>query len=72
MEFGFTQFELGKGLKETEQINHGDLDREVDKESKSFNKDEVLAWFDNRNEYEKFHFENQNLNNLDKFNIEIE
>lgn len=37
-EFGFTQFELGKGLKETEQINHGDLDGEIDKESKNFNK----------------------------------
>jgi deoxycytidylate deaminase len=42
MEFGFTQFELGKGLKETEQINHGELDKERDKErdkeSKEFNK----------------------------------
>jgi putative transposase len=35
-------------------------------------RDEVLAWFGNRNEYEKFHIGNQNLNHLDKFNIEFE
>lgn len=34
--FGFTKFELGKGLKETEQI-HIDADNELDNESKEFN-----------------------------------
>lgn len=38
LQFGFTQFELGKGLKETEQINIGELDREIDWESKNFYK----------------------------------
>ena len=38
--FGFTQFELGEGLKEVEQINHSqpdDIDKEIDIESLNFN-----------------------------------
>jgi hypothetical protein len=35
-------------------------------------RDEVLEWFGNRTEYEKFHLENQHLNNLDRFSIEFE
>lgn len=35
-------------------------------------RDEVLEWFGNRTEYEKFHLENQYLNNLDRFSIEFE
>ncbi len=35
-------------------------------------RDEVLEWFGNRNAYEKFHLENQKLNNLDRFSIEFE
>lgn len=35
-------------------------------------RDEVLEWFGNRSEYEKFHLRNQNLKNLDKFIIEFE
>jgi len=34
--FGFTKFEIGKGLKETEQIHEGDETSEIDKESKDF------------------------------------
>ena len=33
---------------------------------------EVLQWFGNRNEFEKFHLGNQILTNLDKFNIEFD
>lgn len=35
--FGFTMFELGKGLKETEQINEDVADNLLDNESKKFN-----------------------------------
>lgn len=34
--FGFTKFEIGKGLKETEQIHDGDEKSEIDKESNDF------------------------------------
>lgn len=37
-EYGFTKFELGEGLKETEQINSDDADNLLDNESKKFNK----------------------------------
>ncbi|WP_281638276.1 hypothetical protein [Flavobacterium marginilacus] len=36
--FGFTKFELGEGLKETEQINDEQADNLLDNESKKFNK----------------------------------
>lgn len=35
--FGFTKFELGEGLKETEQINSKEADNLLDNESKKFN-----------------------------------
>jgi putative transposase len=35
-------------------------------------RDEVLDWFGNRNEFERFHLGNQNLGNLDKFIIEFD
>jgi putative transposase len=35
-------------------------------------RDEVLQWFGNRNEFEKYHLGNQILTNLDKFNIEFD
>lgn len=35
--FGFTKFELGEGLKETEQINADQADNLLDNESKNFN-----------------------------------
>ena len=35
-------------------------------------RDDVLNWFGNRNEFEKFHLGNQNLDNLDKFRIEFD
>jgi deoxycytidylate deaminase len=35
--FGFTKFELGVGIKETEQINYEQADNLQDKESKNFN-----------------------------------
>lgn len=35
-------------------------------------RNEVVAWFGNKNAYEKFHAENQNLNNLDKFDIDFD
>ena len=35
-------------------------------------REEVLQWFGNRNEFEKFHLGNQILTNLDKFNIEFD
>jgi deoxycytidylate deaminase len=35
--FGFTKFELGEGLKETEQINDDQADNLLDNESKKFN-----------------------------------
>lgn len=35
--FGFTKFELGEGLKETEQINSDEADNLLDNESKKFN-----------------------------------
>lgn len=35
--FGFTKFELGEGLKETEQINSQEADNLLDNESKKFN-----------------------------------
>jgi deoxycytidylate deaminase len=35
--FGFTKFELGEGLKETEQINKDQADNLLDNESKKFN-----------------------------------
>lgn len=37
-QFGFTKFELGEGLKETEQINSEEADNLLDNESKKFNK----------------------------------
>lgn len=36
-QFGFTKFELGEGLKETEQINSDEADNLLDNESKKFN-----------------------------------
>ena len=35
-------------------------------------REEVLQWFGNRNEFEKFHLGNQILTNLDKFNVEFD
>lgn len=35
-------------------------------------REEVLQWFGNKNEFEKYHLCNQILTNLDKFNIEFE
>jgi putative transposase len=35
-------------------------------------RDDVLNWFGNRNEFERFHLINQNLDNLDKFIIEFD
>jgi putative transposase len=35
-------------------------------------RDEVMAWFGNKTEFEKFHLENQILNDLDKFDIEFD
>lgn len=37
-QYGFTKFELGEGLKETEQINSDEADNLLDNESKKFNK----------------------------------
>ncbi|NHN25177.1 hypothetical protein FIA58_005745 [Flavobacterium jejuense] len=36
-QYGFTKFELGEGLKETEQINSDEADNLLDNESKKFN-----------------------------------
>lgn len=35
-------------------------------------RDEVLQWFGNNNEFERFHLMNQDLNNLDSFRIEFD
>ncbi|MDZ7899825.1 MAG: hypothetical protein U5N85_17595 [Arcicella sp.] len=35
-------------------------------------REEVLQWFGNKNEFEKYHLGNQILTNLDKFNIEFD
>jgi deoxycytidylate deaminase len=48
-QFGFTKFELGEGLKETEQINEEQADNLLDNESKKFN------------EYLKLNYNEENL-----------
>ena len=35
-------------------------------------RDDVINWFGNKVEFEKFHLSNQNLDNLDKFGIEFD
>ena len=35
-------------------------------------RNQVVAWFGDKNAYEKFHVENRNLNNLDKFDIDFD
>jgi putative transposase len=35
-------------------------------------RDEVMDWFGNKNEFEKFHLGDQNLDNLDKFIVEFD
>ena len=35
-------------------------------------REEVLAWFGDKTSFEKFHLDNQPLNNVDKFDIEFD
>ncbi len=59
-------------VKDFRDYPHSSYHSHLQSKATKLQRDEVISWFGNAQGYEKFHLDNKNFENLDKFDIEFD